>query len=37
MLLQNLRQMRKFFADGSYQKRENFRAKYAKRAKASQP
>jgi len=37
MLLQNLRQMRKFFADRSYQKGGNFRAKRAKRAKATQP
>jgi len=28
--------MRKFFADRSYQKGGNFRAKYAKRAKATQ-
>jgi hypothetical protein len=36
-ILQNLREMRKFFADRSYQKGGNSRAKYAKRAKATQP
>jgi hypothetical protein len=37
VLLQNLREMRKFFADRNYQKGGNSRAKYAKRAKATQP
>ena len=37
-ILQNLREMRKFFADRSYQKGVGIPApKYAKRAKATQP
>jgi hypothetical protein len=36
-MLENFRGLRKFFADRSYQKRGNFRAKYAKHAKATQP